>query len=175
MATTFPLCRSTGCFEQCPSQRAVLCLKCRLKSAIASGRRSKGNRKTGSSKRAAGKRSGLKRCANYCLVVKKEWLDLILSGAKDWEIRGHETKRRGWFHFAESGSGGKLVGRARLVDCFRITKKMFKENFHHHRVPQWTQVSYKNVYAWSLKSVQRFRKPLSYQLKQGPVIWVKLS
>ena len=47
----------------------------------------KGNMETGQSKRSAGKRSGLKRSAKHALVVKKRWLDKILDGEKDWEIR----------------------------------------------------------------------------------------
>lgn len=27
------------------------------------------------------------------LIIKKEWLDLILSGKKTLEIRGHDTKK----------------------------------------------------------------------------------
>ena len=52
----------------------------------------KGNMETGQSKRSAGKRSGLKRSAKHALVVKKRWLDKILDGEKDWEIRSSRTR-----------------------------------------------------------------------------------
>ena len=133
-----------------------------------------GNGRNGASKKAAGKRSGLKRSAKYCLVVKKKWLDLILAGSKDWEIRGCSAQRRGWFHFAESGSGGKLVGRARLVDCLNLSKGSFMKNFHRHRVPSWAQVKYKSVYAWVPKGAERFERPFKYDHTQGAMIWVKV-
>ena len=87
-----------------------------------------GNTITGREKRSAGRRSGIKRCAKIALVVKKHWLDKILTGEKDWEIRGCATARRGWIHLAESRAGGILVGRARLVDCIRVPKATFKRH-----------------------------------------------
>jgi len=82
-----------------------------------------GNTTTGRKKKRAGKRSGVRRSAKRALVVKKRWLDLILAGQKKWEIRGSSTAKRGWIHFAESQAGGKLMGRARLVDCFPLSRE----------------------------------------------------
>ena len=93
----------------------------------------------------------MKRSAKYALVVKKKWLDLILAGKKNWEIRGCSTKRRGWIHFAESLAGGKLAGRARLVDCLPVTKSMFAKHFSNHHVRSWSAIPYKHVYAWVLE------------------------
>ena len=75
------------------------------------GAKSFGNTKKGMSKRKAGKRSGIRRKAKIALVVKKPWIDYLLNGSKTWEVRGSATKRRGWIHLAESGSG-KLIGGA---------------------------------------------------------------
>ena len=83
----------------------------------------------GAIKKGAGARSGVRRSAKRALVVKKKWLDLILAGQKKWEIRGSSTAKRGWIHFAESQAGGKLMGRARLVDCFPVSPSLFKRNF----------------------------------------------
>ena len=71
-----------------------------------------GNARKGAVKKHAGKRSGIRRSAKQALVVKKVWLDLILSGRKTWEIRGMATSKRCWIHFAESQAGGLLMGRA---------------------------------------------------------------
>ena len=76
-----------------------------------------GNNVIGKKKKSAGSKSGVKRSAEFALVVKKHWLDKIFAGEKKWEIRGCSTSRRGWIHFAQSKAGGALVGRARLVDC----------------------------------------------------------
>jgi len=114
-----------------------------------------GNETKGQVKKRAGKRSGLRRCAQYALSLKKRWLVLILDGRKDWEIRGTSTTRRGWIHLAESGAGGKLGGRARLVDCLRLPRSAFACNVNHHCVAHISAVPYKQMFAWVLKDAQR--------------------
>ena len=122
--------------------------------------------------KGAGKRSGVRRSAKRALVVKKKWLDLILAGQKKWEIRGRSTAKRGWVHFAESQAGGKLMGRARLVDCFSVSRVSFKRNVLQHRVPNWSMVPYHTPYAWVFENVEKFEKPFQYEHKRGAVIWV---
>ena len=133
-----------------------------------------GNRTKGGAKKSAGKRSGLKRNAKYALVVQKKWLDLIFTREKDWEIRGSSTARRGWIHFAESQAGGKLVGRARLVDCFPVSRSSFTTHVNRHFVPSLSEVPYKRIFAWVLKNAQKFKKPFLYKHKLGAVIWAEV-
>ena len=104
-----------------------------------------GNMTEGIVKKAAGERSAVKRSARVALVVKKQWIDKILAGEKDWEIRGCATARRGWIHFAESKAGGTLVGRARLVDCIRIPKATFNSHVRRHCVRNVADVPYKET------------------------------
>ena len=125
-------------------------------------------------KKDAGKRSGLRRSAKKALVVKKKWLDLILAGQKTWEIRGSSTSRRGWVHFAESQAGGKLRGRARLVNCFPLANDSFQLYYKMHRVPSLTMVPYKTVYAWVFEDAEEFEKPFEYEHQLGAVIWVNV-
>ena len=132
------------------------------------------NKKKGIVKKAAGKRSGLKRSARVALVVKKQWVDKILAGEKDWEIRGSATARRGWVQFAESKAGGTLVGRARLVDCIRVPKETFRSHIRRHRVTNVADVPYKNIFAWVFEDAERFAKPFFYKHSPGAVIWVKV-
>ena len=131
-----------------------------------------GNTTTGRKKKRAGKRSGVRRSAKRALVVKKRWLDLILARQKKWEIRGSSTAKRGWIHFAESQAGGKLMGRARLVDCFPVSRESFVRNFHQHRVPSLSMVPYHTPYAWVLEDCEKFDKAFDYEHKRGAVIWV---
>ena len=136
-----------------------------------------GNTRRGRVKKQSGKRggqrSGIRRSAKRALVVKKEWIDLILSGRKTWEIRGNATTRRGWIHFAESKAGGKLVGRARLLDCIPLVGKQWRQkNFCRHRVSKQVVLPYKRPHAWVLGEAERFLKPFKYDHKQGAVIWV---
>jgi len=125
-------------------------------------------------KRSAGKRSGKRCCAKYGLVVKKKWLDKMLSGEKTWEIRGCPTERRGWIHFAESQAGGKLVGRAILEDCLPIKRGDFGKHVKRHCVTDLKVVTYKRIFAWVLRKAERFRKPFRYTHKPGAVIWVSV-
>ena len=134
--------------------------------------RNAGNVKKGKVKKDAGKRSGLRRSAKKALVVKKKWLDLILAGQKTWEIRGSSTSKRGWVHFAESQAGGKLRGRARLVNCFPVPTESFQRHYKKHCVPSLTMVPYVTPYAWVLEDAEEFEKPFEYEHKQGAVIWV---
>src|SRR5688572_8826355 len=50
------------------------------------------------------------------LVIRKQWLDLILAGRKTWEIRGSATRVRGPIALIESRSG-TVVGVCKLTDC----------------------------------------------------------
>lgn len=118
--------------------------------------------------KSGGQRSGIRRCAKSALVVKPEWLDLILAGKKTWEIRGSATSKRGWVHLAQSKAGGLLLGRARLVDCIalegasgKVSEVAFKKDFAKHRVPSIKLVPYKRPYAWFSSRLSALPSPLS--------------
>ena len=132
-----------------------------------------GNAQTGSVKKRAGERSGVRRSAKSVLVVKKRWLDKILAGQKTWEIRGGPTAKRGWIHIAQSGSTGKLMGRARLVGCHRVSRSSFEQKVSHHCVDSWDDVTYKTPYAWVLEDAERFERPFDYEYKNGAVIFCR--
>jgi hypothetical protein len=133
-----------------------------------------GNTETGQSKRSAGKRSGLKRSAKHALVVKKRWLDKILDGEKDWEIRSSRTRHRGWVFFAQSKATGQSFGRARLVDCFELSADTFEAHAHRHCVAAWSSLTYKRAFAWVLEQAERFEKPFAYAHRPGAVVWVNV-
>ena len=165
-----------NCGRQAKGPYARFCKPCFVANAKLKGSDSAGNGNKGKVKKAAAKkggdRSGLRRSAKKALVVKKEWLNLILAGQKTWEIRGSSTSKRGWVHFAESQAGGKLRGRARLVNCFPVPTESFQRHYKKHCVPSLTMVPYKTVYAWVFEDAEEFEKPFEYEHKQGAVIWV---
>lgn len=110
------------------------------------------------------------------LIIKKIWLDLILSGKKTWEIRGTKTKIRGKIALIESGSG-TIVGHAELVDVVGpLTTIDLLANVNKHRVaPEIikTGIRYEKPYAWIFKNAKRYAKPRPYRHPYGAVIWVK--
>ena len=143
--------------------------------ANASGKRGNaGNVEKGKVKKSAGKRSGVRRSAKTAIVVKKKWLDLILAGLKTWEVRARPTAKRGWIHLAESQAGGELKGRARLVDCLKLTEEAFNDHRERHCIPRWDMVPYKKPCAWVFKDAEKFEKPFLYDHKQGAVVWVNV-
>ena len=77
-------------------------------------------------------------------------------------------------NFAESRAGGKLVGRARLVDCLPVPRSSFMEHMSRHYVPSLSEVPYKRFFAWVLKEAERFKKPFVYKHRRGAVIWIKV-
>ena len=131
-----------------------------------------GNVKIGAVKKRAGKRSGVRRSAKRALVIKKKWLDLILDGRKTWEIRGSSTAKRGWVHLAESKAGGKLVGRAKLVASFPLSRSSFMKYYSKHRVSSLDTVPYETPHAWVFADAEKFQRPFLYEHKQGAVVWV---
>ena len=171
------------CGNQAKGPRARYCAPCFRANAARKGSLSSGNSvgnpgnagnvQTGSVKKRAGERSGVRRSAKSVLVVKKRWLEKILAGRKTWEIRGGPIAKRGWIHFAQSGYKGKLMGRARLVGCLRLSRSSFEQNVSHHCVDSWDDVKYKKPYAWVLEDAERFERPFDYEYKKGAVIFCR--
>jgi hypothetical protein len=111
------------------------------------------------------------------LVIKKQWLDLILARRKSWELRGSRTKIRGRIGLIESGSG-KIMGRCELDDVrgpLSISELRRTSKKHGVRRGDFgARPPYKKTYAWVLKNPKRFRRPRPYTHPQGAVIWVNV-
>ena len=133
-----------------------------------------GNPVEGLSKVNAGKRSGLKRVTKMLLVVKNPWLDMILDGQKDWEIRGEQCTKRGIIHLALSGAKGSICGRVQVVGCRKLAREDFKRHFRRHRVDSISKVKYANLFAWEFAAPMLYDTPLRYKHPQGAVKWVRL-
>jgi hypothetical protein len=110
------------------------------------------------------------------LIIQREFLDLILSGRKDWELRGSRSRIRGEIALIESGSG-LVVGRATLTDALGpLSIRTLRENAKHlGRRPAEISKHYAKTFAWVLAGAKRLKRPVKYRHPQGAVIWVKLS
>lgn len=110
------------------------------------------------------------------LVIKKQWLDLILSGNKTWEIRGSNTKIRSEIALIQSGSG-QVIGKAELIHSRLLTMEEYQSAENFHCIPEELrkEAPYKKIYAWELRNAIRFNEPVHYKHPQGAVIWVNLS
>ncbi len=112
------------------------------------------------------------------LIVKKPWIDLILSGEKTWEMRSRTTNIRGEIGLIESGSG-LIVGSCEIADCFDaayvpIDENHFNETKHLHRIESYEKAG-KWLCPWKLENAIRFDEPIPYKHPQGAVTWVKLK
>jgi hypothetical protein len=116
-----------------------------------------------------------------CLIVRKQWLDLILphaetphiDGVKTWEMRSKMTNKRGLIGLIEAGSG-TVVGVANLVECWApLTKQGAKESFMFHRVRDLQLLEKWNT-PWVLQDAQRLKVPVKYEQSEGDEVWVNV-
>lgn len=108
------------------------------------------------------------------LIIKKEWIDKILSGEKIWEMRSTKTKVSGLIGLIESGSG-LIVGQAILEGVGEPIHDLYcaKITYKNHQVSDYSLLK-KWRYPWVLSGAVRFTKPIPYDHPQGAVVWVKV-
>lgn len=110
------------------------------------------------------------------LIIKKEWLDLILSGKKTLEIRGHDTHKIGEpIYLLESGSH-----KVRAICKIEKSTLMTYDNWDKYKVNACLDMSfvglnkwYHTAYAWKLVEVEPIEDVWYYSHPKGAVIWVK--
>lgn len=107
------------------------------------------------------------------LIIKKPWIDYILSGKKTWEIRGCSTKKRGKIELIQSKSG-LVVGCCEITDCFKLNLKEYSSSYNKHCIDKLDCLPYKATYAWVISNPCRYENPKKYSHPNGAVIWVKL-
>lgn len=110
------------------------------------------------------------------LIIKKKWLDLIVSGKKTLEIRGSNTTKIDQdIYLLESGTR-----RVRAICKIYATYPISCSNWSEEREKHCVDISYrdlknryKNPYAWVLSNIEPMDDILYYEHPQGAVIWVK--
>lgn len=107
------------------------------------------------------------------LIIKKQWLELILSGRKVWEMRSTKTKVRGTIALIEQGSG-LIVGQVELVDSPGDLTLPYVLNNHEKHLVDNHELLNKWRYPWILDKAIRYDKPIPYNHPQGAVVWVRL-
>lgn len=113
------------------------------------------------------------------LIIKKYWLNKILSYEKNIELRGQRTKKIG--HRIYLLSNGFVYGTAIISDCLELDEYTYESyrNWRNlgggHRVGwdyNYAKTIYPHLYAWFLKDVQTI-EPKPYKHPHGAVIWIK--
>ena len=112
------------------------------------------------------------------LIVRDPWIGLILSGAKDWEMRRRGIALRGTFALVRGGSG-LVLGVAELVDALPpLSREAFDAAEARHGIAGarrdeafalgWTV-------PWVVADARALTEPVPYRHPRGAVTWVNLS
>ena len=114
-----------------------------------------------------------------CLSIKNPWLELILSGKKDIEVRTWTTKYRGpvWLHAGKSVdksqslrwdfkdlSTGCYLGKANLIDIIQFDQKSWGSLRKRHLNEGPSQPG---LYGWVFEKPTRLKEPLVASGKLG--------
>lgn len=110
------------------------------------------------------------------LIIKKKWIDLILSGKKTLEIRGSDTHKIGeTIYILESGSH-RVRGTCKIVGSRFITYQNWdslKEQACLDIPMTALNKKYHIAYAWELSEIEEWEDISYYKHPKGAVIWVK--
>lgn len=110
------------------------------------------------------------------LIIKKEWLDLIISGKKTFEIRGSDThKINETIYLLESGSH-----RIRAICKIKSSTLMTYDRWDKYKKNACLDMTfiglnkwYHTAYAWEIADVEPIEDIWYYRHPKGAVIWVK--
>jgi hypothetical protein len=111
------------------------------------------------------------------LIIDEPWISRIIHGEKGWEMRSTNSRIRGPIGLIRKGSL-QVVGIANFNNVLGpYDNEQLIENSHHHTIPneRFNAPDYKWRYAWELLDAKPLSHPVSYQHKNGAVIWVELD
>ena len=113
------------------------------------------------------------------LVVDQPYVEWILSGTKQWEIRGKATKLRGRIALIAKGTG-TVVGTCNLIDVrgpLKLADLKANAKRQNRKPADITSPLYygDHTYAWVLSVARRLRTPVTYQHPSGAGVWVELN
>ena len=114
------------------------------------------------------------------LVVKHPFAEMIVSGAKTWEIRTKQSWVRERVAILLGGTK-TAIGEVTLTNSFPVTRDLLCRSFEKHRIDDLSAVFQHahndNVqyYAWVLQHAEKYTDPKPYVHPVGAITWVKLS
>jgi guanosine-3',5'-bis(diphosphate) 3'-pyrophosphohydrolase len=108
------------------------------------------------------------------IPIQEPWIDMILIGAKTWEIRTKNTLKIGPVALIRSGSK-TVVATATLSEVVLITPKIARTNASLMGMTVGEALSCVGEFAWVLKDVNVLKKPVPYKHPSGAITWVTLD
>lgn len=111
------------------------------------------------------------------LIVDAPWIDAILEGRKDWEMRTRALRLRGRVGLIRKGSG-TVVGVTHAVDSLPpLDPAAYAANEGRHAIPparQAAAIAGGWLHPWVFSGTRALARPVPYVHRQGAVIWVNL-
>jgi len=111
------------------------------------------------------------------LTIKQPWASLIMLGYKRFEFRSWKTNYRGEL-LIHAGQGidkeamkrlqkyipkdmpkGKILGKAKLVDCVKMSPE-FKSELLKENKDIYTDSTFKENYGWQMEDIEVFDEPI---------------
>jgi hypothetical protein len=111
------------------------------------------------------------------IPIRSPYIDMILAGAKTWEIRSKSTNKTGPVALIRSGSG-TVVATACLTEVIKLTADLAYQNLNKMNImsmPREKAVNFEGKHAWVLKDIIRLNVPVPYKHPPGAVTWVTLD
>lgn len=111
------------------------------------------------------------------LVIRQPWIDRILSGDKQWELRGKPTQVRGPIALIQGGSC-TVVGTARVAQVIGpLDPEALRTAADEGKIgaDEAATQDYPQTYAWVLEDVQALPQPVPYRHPRGAITWVRLE
>ena len=115
------------------------------------------------------------------LLIKPQYLSLILRGVKTVELRKTACKRLGWTALAPLGCGSSrrsVVALARFSECEKLKEADVVLDDHLHSVAPEEVRSYlggDEGYFWYIAEVLLLKEPVSFPYIRGQVNYARLS
>ena len=111
------------------------------------------------------------------LTIKQPWASLIMLGYKRFKFRSWKTNYRGKL-LIHAGQGidkeamkrlqkyipkdmpkGKILGKAKLVDCVKMSPE-FKSELLKENKDIYTDSTFKENYGWQMEDIEVFDEPI---------------
>jgi len=105
------------------------------------------------------------------IPIRAPYIDMILAGAKIWEIRPRFTKKTGAVALIRSGSG-TVVATAALSEVIKLSTDFAYANLNKMNIksmPKEKAKSFDGKYAWVLKDIIKLNTPIPYKHPPGAV------
>ncbi len=110
------------------------------------------------------------------LIIREEYIRMILSGRKRWEIRRTNTRIRGTVALI---SRGMLYGFVDIVDSFPVDVEELRERSDMHGVEPGFVERYaagrRRLYVWVVERPLRLPRPVPVRYARGAQVWAQIS